>query len=431
MPRIVTFMSKLTRTLPWLLVIASALPPAANAQTREGLQRARAERYLNDLHADLKRSYYDPSFRGVDIEAEYDSAKARLKRANTNQERYYAIERFLQSLDDSHTAFIGLNRVGLRDFNLDVQFFGPSAFVTGVDSASNAATVGLRAGDEILEFDGKELARESARSVLASFLTQDPIPALRLKVRAPDRSIAELVIQPDTAAIYRVKGKQLRRMLSLWRDSIELSTSHIQATIADSVFYWRLPQFTHADKGIGDVMKRARKHAVLVLDLRGNGGGSIATLTRLTSYFVTEPLTVGDLHTRTGREQFIAKPDKDPFTGRMLILVDSETASASEIFARLMQLNQRATVYGDQTMGAVMASQYFSYDYGVGASITVSDFVLHNGERLEKAGVRPDVFVVPPPQYIGKGVDVVLSFVLGKAGARVSPAAAARLSLTR
>lgn len=188
-----------------------------------------------------------------------------------------------------------------------------------------------------------------------------------------------------------------------------------------------MPQFTHADRGLGAVIKRARKHAVIVLDLRGNGGGSVETLTKLTGYFVSEPTMVGDLHTRIGREKFVAKPDKNPITGRLLILVDSETASASEIFARLMQLAGRGTVYGDHTAGAVMASRFYQYDDYAGASITVSDFVLHNGERLERAGVKPDVFVVPPPAYIGRGGDVVLAAILARVGARITADAAMQL----
>jgi carboxyl-terminal processing protease len=201
----------------------------------------------------------------------------------------------------------------------------------------------------------------------------------------------------------------------------------VQATIADTVFYWRLPHFEHADRGINDVMKRARKHRVLVLDLRGNPGGSIETLTKLVSHFVDEPLTVGDLHMRAGSKQYVAKPAKEPFSGIMSILVDSETGSAAEIFARLMQLAGKATVYGDRTAGAVMAAHFYQYTEYAGASVTVSDFVLHNGERLEKVGVKPDVSLLAPPQHIGKGTDVVLSFVLAKAGARVSPTAAAQL----
>ncbi|HEX6008081.1 MAG TPA: PDZ domain-containing protein, partial [Burkholderiales bacterium] len=224
-------MSTLTRTLPLLLILAGTTPTTSPAQSREGMRRAEAARYLSDVHADVKRAYYDREFRGVDLELEYDSAKARLARAQSDQERFWAIDRYLHSLKDSHTYFVGLLRVGLGDFNLDFQFFGESAYVVGVDRGSYADSVGVRTGDEILEFDGQPLTRARADDVVKAFLSAHPIRPLQLKVRAPDRSVAHFSIQPDTAAIYRVKGKQLRRMLSMWRDSIEYSTSHAQATI--------------------------------------------------------------------------------------------------------------------------------------------------------------------------------------------------------
>jgi C-terminal processing protease CtpA/Prc len=410
-----------------LLTLASAPSSEALGQTREGESRALAARLLNDVHFDVKRSYYDKTFHGVDMEAAYDSARARLSRARSDQERFNAIDRYMNALNDSHTYFVAPRRIGLSDFNFGVRFQGSSLFVVSVDAESNAAAVGLRAGDEIVQFAGQAINRENAHEILLNFLGQHPIRPLDLTVRAPDQSISKLTIPADTAAIYQLKGKELRRKLSMWRDSAKLATSHVQATIADTVFYWRLPHFEHADRGLNDVMKRANKHPVLVLDLRGNPGGSIETLTKLVGYFVEEPLTVGDLQMRAGSKLYVAKPVKEPFTGRMLILVDSETGSAAEIFARLMQLAEKATVYGDRTAGAVMAAHFYQYTEDAGAAVTVSDFILHNGERLEKVGVKPDVSLLAPPQHMGTGTDVVLSFVLAKAGARVSPAAAAQL----
>jgi C-terminal processing protease CtpA/Prc len=55
----------------------------------------------------------------------------------------------------------------------------------------------------------------------------------------------------------------------------------------------------------------------------------------------------------------VAKPKKEIFGGRMFILIDSETGSAAEIFARLMQLEGKAVIVGDRSAGAVMASNFF------------------------------------------------------------------------
>jgi C-terminal processing protease CtpA/Prc len=371
--------------------------------------------------------YYDPAFRGVDIEAARDSAQAEIKRADSDQERAHAIERYLMRFDDSHTFFVSPRRIRLSDFHLGLRFSGDAAFVVRVDEGSAASAAGLRAGDEIVTFNGQPLTRASYYRVVTDFLATHPIKPLDLTVRAVDRSQSQVSLIADTTEIYRIKGAAFRKLISQHRDSSKLATSHVQATIADSVFLWRLPQFRHDDGGIDDVMKRVRKHSVLVLDLRGNGGGSIETLTKLVSHFADREVLIGELHARFDRKKFVAKPKKERFNGRFFILIDSETASAAEIFARLMQLEGKAKLIGDRTAGAVMASMFFPSDDYVGASITISDFVLHNGERLEKVGVSPDILAVTPAQAIAAGTDPQLSYALLQAGARVSPANAGKL----
>lgn len=417
----------MTKSLLPLLLALLLFPAPGSAQSREGVRRAAALGYLNDLHADVKRSYYDKTFRGHDIEAAYDSARARLDRAESDQERYHAIDLYLEPLNDSHTRFYAPRRIHVSDFGFGFRFYGNAAFVVGIDPSTSADSAGLRLGDQIERFDGKPITRENADQVLREFFASHPIRPLPLVVRAPNQSVSELMLTADTAAIYRIKGAAFRRLLSSYQDSLERATSHVQASIADSVFFWKLPQFTHEDKGLDDVMKRVVKHPVLVLDLRGNGGGSIKTLTTLTAHFVKRELVVGEVHARFRTETFVAKPKKQVFEGRMFILIDSETASAAEIFSRLMQLEGTATVVGDRSAGAVMASNFRRYDDWAGASITISDFVLHNGERLESVGVTPDVHIVPTGAHIAQRADVTLAYALQRAGLPFSPLAAQRL----
>lgn len=411
-----------------VLSFAILIPAISVAQTDEGLRIAASRRYLADLHADVKRGYYDKDLRGLNLDSLRAVAERELAAAKSDQERFRAIGRFLEPFEDSHTYFMAPRRIGLSDYHFRIRFIGDKPYVVGVDPASAADTAGVRLGDEVLTFDGQPLTRDTHYRVVSDFLGSHPIRPLRLKLKDRNNAHADVTVYSDTMEIHRTGGSRFRKMLAMYRDSSEFATSHVQATVADSIFVWRLPQFTHADKGIGKVIERARKHSAVILDLRGNGGGSIKTLTNLVGYFVDRDVMVGDLHMRTGSERFVAKPKKNGYEGRLIILVDSETGSAAEIFARLMQIEKRAIVYGDRTAGAVMASNFYQYDEDVGASITVSDFVLHNGERLERVGVTPDIPLLMTSAHIASRGDVIMSFALLKAGARVPPAVAAGLT---
>jgi C-terminal processing protease CtpA/Prc len=407
--------------------IVVVIPSASPAQTPEVPLLPDPRRYLADLHADLKRSFYDRNLLGLNVDSMRAVADKEIANAQSDQERYRAIDRFLAPFNDSHTFFVAPRRIGLRDYHFRIRFIAEKPYVVGVDMGSLADSAGVRLGDEVLSFDGNPITRRTFHRVTSEFLGSHPIRPLKLKLKDRYNAHADVTVPIDTAEIYRTTGARFRKMLAMYRDSSELATSHLQASVADSIFVWRLPQFAHADKGIGKVVDRARKHRIVILDLRGNPGGSIKTLANLVGYFVDHEVLVGDLHTRIGTEKFVAKPKKNRFEGRLMILVDSETASAAEVFARLMQIEQRAVVYGDQTAGAVMASNFFQYYEDAGASITISDFVLHNGERLEHVGVKPDVPLIMTAAHVASQTDPILSFALLKAGARVAPAIAVNI----
>lgn len=414
-----------------LIILSQIISACASGQQyTDARSREAALQSLDYIHTDLKRSYYDRELKGVDLEAGRVNARSEIERATTAQQRYAAIARYLDVLDDSHTFFIAPRSVTLWDYGFGVRFFGETPYVLALNAGSSADSLGLRTGDEIVSFNGEPLHRNNYTSVIRDFLARNPIPNLALSVRAPNRAMSELLLTADTMAIYRLSGDRFRRLLAQTRDSLELAASHVQVSIRDTVFLWRMPQFTYGDGGIDDVMKRARAHKILILDLRGNGGGAVKTLNDLVGHFVDHEVLVGALNTRQGKENFTAKPEKNRFTGRLFVLVDSETASAAEVFARLMQLEKRGIVVGDRTAGAVMASNLFIYDaagLAAGASITVSDFALYNGERLERIGVAPDVPIIPTAQQIAERHDPVLAYALQQAGISVSPAGAARL----
>jgi carboxyl-terminal processing protease len=119
------------------------------------------------------------------------------------------------------------------------------------------------------------------------------------------------------------------------------------------------------------------------------------------------------------------------------VLVDSKSGSASEIFARTVQLTGRGIVIGDRTSGSVMRSRHHPHRSGAetvvtyGVSVTTADVVMPDGGRLEGRGVVPDEVVLPTTADIAAGRDPVLARALKLAGVTISPGAAGSLNLYR
>jgi carboxyl-terminal processing protease len=117
----------------------------------------------------------------------------------------------------------------------------------------------------------------------------------------------------------------------------------------------------------------------------------------------------------------------------VIVLIDSSSASAAEIFARLMQIEKRGTIIGDKSAGAVMQSRSVGFDAGVdteipyGMSITNADVIMSDGKSLEHVGVTPDEIVIPTGSDLAAGRDPVLARALELAGLKMDPLAAGKI----
>ena len=117
---------------------------------------------------------------------------------------------------------------------------------------------------------------------------------------------------------------------------------------------------------------------------------------------------------------------KDAFVGKIFVLIDSGSASASELFARVVQLEKRGTVIGDQSAGAVMRAR--TYPHAIGGSrfipyslsITDADIIMTDGKSLERLGVIPDELKLPSAMELAGKHDPVLAYALSLAGVEIT-----------
>lgn len=129
----------------------------------------------------------------------------------------------------------------------------------------------------------------------------------------------------------------------------------------------------------------------------------------------------------------LAKSSNDPYSGKLIVLADNRSASAAEIFARLIQLEKRGVVLGDRTSGSVMQSRQMSEKMGAdvnvfyGVSVSNADVIMTDGKSLEHVGVTPDELILPTASDLATGRDPVISRAAELAGVSLSPADAGKL----
>jgi C-terminal processing protease CtpA/Prc len=178
----------------------------------------------------------------------------------------------------------------------------------------------------------------------------------------------------------------------------------------------------------------ARKHKALVLDLRENPGGAVSTLERMLGSVFDHDLKIAD---RIGRKELKPQMAKtrgnDTFDGKLVVLIDSGSASAAELFARMVQLEKRGTVVGDRSSGSVMESRRYSETQGANTkilyafSVTDADLIMKDGKSLEHVGVVPDEVVLPTARDLAEGKNPALVRAAELAGVHLEPAQAGKM----
>jgi C-terminal processing protease CtpA/Prc len=402
--------------------------PSFGQQPPSGLDRDRGRGMLGIIKEDLKKNYYDPSFHGMDLDARFNTADEKIKQAQSLGQIFGIIGQVLVELEDSHTFFVPPGRSYRTEYGWQMQMIGDKCYVTAVKPGSDAAGKGLTEGDEVYSIDGRRPVRQSLWKIKYLYHALRPQPGMHVSIIKPDGKRQEL----DVVA----KVQQRKRLVEFTdifaqiRESENESRLHREryVEIGEDLFVWKMPEFDLVSYKVDDFVDKFRKKKALILDLRGNPGGYEETLLRVISNLFDHDVKVGDLKRRKETKPLVAKTRGERiFSGKLIVLIDSESGSAAEVFARVVQLEKRGTVIGDVSAGAVMRSMKFSHELGVdiivpwGVSITDADVIMSDGKSLEHIGVKPDEIRLPQASDLGTKRDPVLAYAASLLGVTISP----------
>jgi C-terminal processing protease CtpA/Prc len=416
---------RMNKVFAALLLGAVVLFLAPQARGQISFSRGVGREMLKDIKRDLKDYYYDPTFRGKDLDAHFKAAEDLIAQAQTTDQVYTIVAQALMDFEDSHLYFIPPLWSANAEYGWRMKMLGKTAYVVAVRPGSDAETKGLRPGDEILSVDGFIPERATFWKMDYYYYALAPKPGMVVIVKSPDGKKKQIQI---TAKI--TKGKLVQdvgghdwyqRQIEAEKDA-KLYTNRF-LDFGDDLLVWKMPTFEMEPDKINEQMDRAGKKKTLVIDLRGNGGGYVSTLLALLGNFFDHDVKLGDVKSRKETKPLIArKRAGGGYAGKLIVLVDSESGSASEMFARVVQLEKRGTVIGDLTAGAVMGAKYYQHRVGIdefllyGVSITVQDLLMTDGKSLEHVGVTPDELSLPSGADLAARRDPVLARAAALAG---------------
>jgi carboxyl-terminal processing protease len=301
------------------------------------------------------------------------------------------------------------------------QKLGQELIVTGVAQDSSAQAAGIAKGDKLLLIDGEDALDwwyRHGQVVRKNSTERAKLSSLKrlLNIGDPDHpsDAVELKIERKDGSFF--EQKLVRTLLSR-KDSVN-------ALVLPSGFgYLRLTGF---DAQLANAVQRAFKILQftpgLIIDLRGNSGGSEALSFAMMDELLAGPVKVGKHVTRNGKPpslffgmiavsklDLVLEGSERPYTAPVVVLLDAGSASASELFAGTLQGMGRVSVIGQTSCGCLLVYYGYANVPGGGAlAYSESDFAPVYGQRIEGRGVLPDIAVVNRRADLLAGRDQVL-----------------------
>lgn len=228
-----------------------------------------------------------------------------------------------------------------------------------------AATVGLKAGDTLLEIDGKNLKGNED----VSALLKGPLgTSFRLKVER--------------------YGEKKPLEFTIVRKSIQMPTVPYAAVIEKGVGYINLSSFSgNPSKEFKAAFLELKKEGItsLVIDLRNNGGGLLDEAVEIVNMFVPRGKTIVTTKGKTKQAGSTYKTLREPIDLEIpiAILVNGGTASSSEILAGSLQDLDRAIVVGNRTFGKGLVQAPRPLPYGGTLKLTISKYYIPSGRCVQ------------------------------------------------
>ncbi len=393
---------------------------------------------LKNAKESVKKHYYDKEYHGINLDEHFKKAEEQIKQAQNPGQLMGIIAQTLIDFNDSHLFFLPPPRMNRNDYGIEFRAHGENVLIHAVKPGSDAEAKGLKPGDRLISINNFPVIREKLWVLRYLFYALRPQPALRVVLQSPD--------QPERTVDFNAKVIQGKRVLDLTNDNgVDLFdyirqleegdhvSRHRYEKIGEDIFIWKMPQFDLEEGDVDIMFGRIKKCKSLILDLRGNGGGYVDTLKRMVTDVFDQEIKIAERNGRKELKPIVAKRFAGNFTGKIIVLIDNNSGSAAEIFARVMQLEKRGTVLGDRSAGAVMESLRYSFQSGMntiipyGFSITDADVIMKDGKTIEHVGVTPDELLVPTGKDLAAGRDPVLARAVELLGGKLTPENAGKM----
>lgn len=287
-----------------------------------------------------------------------------------------AIQEILKHLDP-HSAYLPPAEAQLLSEDLEGNFDGigieyyilnDTILITSVNPGGPASKAGLKHGDKILAINKKPVAgiQITAKKVVE-------------QIRGKKGTPVEILVKRDS----------IQKSYSVLRDKIIVSSIDAAYMLNELSGYIKIIKFgAQTDEDFLRELVKLQKQGMknLVLDLRDNGGGYLNSATALADQFLKDKeLIVYTQGLHEPRTDYYASSKGSFEQGKLVVLIDENTASASEIVAGAVQDLERGTIIGRRSFGKGLVQEQFDFGDGSALNLTIARYYTASGRSIQKS----------------------------------------------
>lgn len=314
--------------------------------------------YLNDLNAE---DYENGLYKGL------------VSSLNDRYAAYYNKEEFEEITAMNKGEYVGIG--------CSVSFDKETGDFTIIQpyEGSPAQQAGIHSGDVLVSVDGKSVTGKTLSDVVSMIKGEE---GTKVKI-AVTRSSSEKPVE-----------------LEVTRKEVETKTV-TYSMLDNKIGYIAIAGFKDTTvQQFNDAVEALQKQnmAGLILDVRDNGGGALDAVVKMTDRLLSKGLIVYTKDKDGKGDKYYAK-DKKQLDLPMVLLVNENSASASEVFAGALRDHKLATLVGTKTFGKGIVQSIFSLNDGSAIKLTTSKYYTPNGDNIHEVGIEPDIVVEMNKDY--------------------------------
>ncbi len=366
-----------------------------NTETKEEKEVTPDELYLS-AYKTIKDNYWNKE---LVKEALPKWKKRYAGKLETDEDAKVAINSMLQSLDDPYSKFLDKKDCSELNNSINSKIYGiginidsnaGNTVIVNVIKGTPAYNAGIKAGDVILKINDEDTGGKNIFEV-ASLIKNSKTDVIKMEVSRDNKKIAKIVKKAE------IKIKAVKS------DIFNKEIGYIQ-----------ISSFIGNDTPVEfiEAMDKVKNTKGLILDLRGNTGGLFQNALFVADIFLKDKNVVTILGRGENKNVYKSKNEGYVYENPMIVLVDCDSASASEIVSGALKDNKRALIVGTKTFGKGLVQKLFPLKNGSAINLTIARYLTPNNIDINKKGITPDYYVEITNDDIKQNKDRQLDFAI-------------------